>query len=100
MQLSDNALIVLEKRYFKKDGEGRILEDWDALITRVATNVAGNDPDKIMVYKELLDSGNFLPNSPTLMNAAAICNSFSAMLVLLPITTAWTASSRLSKTRP
>ncbi len=82
MQLSDNALIVLEKRYFKKDGEGRILEDWDALITRVATNVAGNDPDKIMVYKELLDSGNFLPNSPTLMNAGSDLQQLSACFVL------------------
>lgn len=82
MHLSDNALVVLDKRYFKKDDSGNILEDWDALITRVANNVAGSDPEKAILYKQLLDSGTFLPNSPTLMNAGSDLQQLSACFVL------------------
>jgi len=82
MQLSDNALVVLEKRYFKKDEAGNTLEDWDALISRVAANVAGDDETKAARYKQLLDSGTFLPNSPTLMNAGSDLQQLSACFVL------------------
>jgi len=82
MQLSDNALVVLEKRYFKKDEAGNTLEDWDALISRVAANVAGDDETKAARYKQLLDSGTFLPNSPTLMNAGRCLGQLASGFVL------------------
>lgn len=82
MQLSENALLVLEKRYFKKDEAGNTIEDWDALITRVAENIAQNDATKAKAYKELLDSGMFLPNSPTMMNAGSDLQQLSACFVL------------------
>ena len=82
VQLSDNALLVLEKRYFKKDDQGRPVEDWEALISRVAKNVSGSDQARFETYFKLLDSGCFLPNSPTLMNAGSDLQQLSACFVL------------------
>ena len=82
MNLSENALVVLKKRYFKKNDDGNLTEDWNALITRVAKDIANGDDDKEKTYKELLDSGYFLPNSPTLMNAGNDLQQLSACFVL------------------
>jgi ribonucleoside-diphosphate reductase alpha chain len=82
MFLTDNALAVLKKRYFRKDPQGNHLEDWDALIRRVAGNIAGDDTEKSHRYYRLLDSGAFLPNSPTLMNAGNDLQQLSACFVL------------------
>ncbi|MCD4818021.1 MAG: vitamin B12-dependent ribonucleotide reductase [Candidatus Cloacimonetes bacterium] len=82
MILTENALTVLERRYFKKDNEGNIIENWEALITRVANNIAGDNDDKKERYFKLLDSGYFLPNSPTLMNAGNDLQQLSACFVL------------------
>ena len=82
MKLTENALTVLKKRYFKKDKDGEICEDWEKLITRVATNIAGEDETKKKQYFDLLDSGFFLPNSPTLMNAGNDLQQLSACFVL------------------
>jgi ribonucleoside-diphosphate reductase alpha chain len=82
MLLSDNALAVLRKRYFKKDDQGNPLEDWHLLLTRVASNISGGDSQKKKAYYELMDSGYFLPNSPTLMNAGSDLQQLSACFVL------------------
>ncbi len=82
MKLSENALTVLKKRYFKKDLNGEIIEDWQALITRVAKDIANQDKEKTGKYIKLLDSGYFLPNSPTLMNAGNDLQQLSACFVL------------------
>ena len=82
MILSGNALKVLEKRYFRKNEAGELLEDWDTLIRRVAKDIADGDPEKENEYFELLDSGYFLPNSPTLMNAGGDLQQLSACFVL------------------
>ncbi len=82
MLLSDNALKVLEKRYYRKDEEGKLLEDWTAMITRIALNISAQEPDKADRYFKLLDSGYFLPNSPTLMNAGNDLQQLSACFVL------------------
>jgi ribonucleoside-diphosphate reductase alpha chain len=82
MKLSDNALKVLEKRYFMRDDSGAVIEDWSELITRVANNVAQGEPQKAKRYYDLLDSGTFLPNSPTLMNAGSDLQQLSACFVL------------------
>ncbi|HOU72900.1 MAG TPA: ribonucleotide reductase N-terminal alpha domain-containing protein, partial [Candidatus Syntrophosphaera sp.] len=82
MVLSDNAKVVLERRYFRKNEAGETIEDWNALISRVAKNIAGEDVEKEKAYKELLDSGYFLPNSPTLMNAGNDLQQLSACFVL------------------
>ncbi len=82
MKLTENALTVLKKRYFKKDLEGNIIEDWNALVERVAKDISGGNKEKTERYKALLDSGYFLPNSPTLMNAGNDLQQLSACFVL------------------
>jgi ribonucleoside-diphosphate reductase alpha chain len=82
MELTENALIVLKRRYFKKNKEGETIEDWEEMINRVASNIAQGNKDKEKLYFELLDSGMFLPNSPTLMNAGSDLQQLSACFVL------------------
>jgi ribonucleoside-diphosphate reductase alpha chain len=82
MKLTDNALTVLEKRYFRKDKNGKSVEDWKKMITRVAVNISNGNKEKEKTYYDLLNSGNFLPNSPTLMNAGHDLQQLSACFVL------------------
>jgi len=82
MKLSDNALKVLEKRYFRKDDQGNPVENWEQLIERVALNISRGNPYKKEKYIKLMDSGYFLPNSPTLMNAGNDLQQLSACFVL------------------
>lgn len=82
MILTENALTVLKKRYFKKDENGQEAEDWNALIERVSVNISSKNQEKKDTYFRLLDSGRFLPNSPTLMNAGNDLQQLSACFVL------------------
>jgi len=82
MQLTENALTVLKRRYFRKDKNGEVIENWQDLTNRVATNIADNNKDKSKRFLSLLDSGHFLPNSPTLMNAGNDLQQLSACFVL------------------
>mgnify|MGYP002683809196 FL=1 len=43
MVISDNAKVILERRYFRKNETGETIENWNALISRVAKNIAGED---------------------------------------------------------
>lgn len=89
---SPNALKVLEKRYFLRDENGKIVEDVQALCHRVALAVAGSErrlglPDKAVQelasrYEKLMLSRQFFPNSPTLMNAGRPGGQLSACFVL------------------
>lgn len=71
--LTDNALEILKKRYFCKDAEGNIQEDWEGLCRRVAKFVAqaesGNSQDWFDTFFDMMYNLRFLPNSPTLFNA-------------------------------
>jgi ribonucleoside-diphosphate reductase alpha chain len=85
ISLSANALRVLEARYFARDAQGRVVEDFDALCTRVANAVAdgerrtGGDPAAWRErFRELLRERVFLPNSPTLMNDDTLESIFEA----------------------
>lgn len=82
MIITDNALKVLEKRYFRKNDEGLLCEDWPAMLSRVAENIASGDKDAAARFYALMDSGYFLPNSPTLMNAGGDLQQLSACFVL------------------
>jgi ribonucleoside-diphosphate reductase alpha chain len=84
-----NALEVLEKRYLLKDETGRIMEDPEGMFWRVARAVSRAETlyesDPIEVEREfyhLMSSMEFLPNSPTLMNAGTPMNQLSACFVL------------------
>lgn len=90
--LSQNALTVLEKRYLKKNEEGKVIESPEDLFRRVAKHVAvadtlygKSDTEAKRTEDEFYDlmaSLNFLPNSPTLMNAGRRLGQLSACFVL------------------
>ena len=82
MKLSENAKKVLERRYFQQDENGKPVENWNKMISRVAKNISNGDPEKEKKYFKLLDSCYFLPNSPTLMNAGNDLQQLSACFVL------------------
>jgi ribonucleoside-diphosphate reductase alpha chain len=90
-QLSANALRVLEKRYLAKDSQGKVIETPEQMFRRVAHVVADAelvfDP-KVSVsdweekFYQLMVDLDFLPNSPTLMNAGRELGQLSACFVL------------------
>ncbi|MHB1361711.1 MAG: adenosylcobalamin-dependent ribonucleoside-diphosphate reductase [Thermoleophilia bacterium] len=89
LKLPLNALTVLKKRYLLKDGEGNVIETPRELFRRVARHVAASDAgygDDAAVSEEefyqVMASREFLPNSPTLMNAGTELGLLSACFVL------------------
>ncbi|OEU77042.1 MAG: ribonucleoside-diphosphate reductase, adenosylcobalamin-dependent [Desulfobacterales bacterium C00003060] len=91
ISLSPNAMVVLERRYLKKDRRGRPAETPQELFKRVAGSVAAADArfdPKADIRKTeqkfytMLSELVFLPNSPTLMNAGRRLGQLSACFVL------------------
>ena len=92
LALSENALKVLERRYLKKDEEGRVIETPEEMFRRVARAIA--EADKLYgkseaEIKKLEDSFfdvmtalEFVPNSPCLMNAGKDLGQLSACFTL------------------
>jgi len=90
-RLSKNAIFVLEKRYLKKNEDGDLVETPAGLFRRVADAAAASDALYDMGadieataerFYELMASLDFLPNSPTLMNAGTEIGQLSACFVL------------------
>ncbi len=92
LKLSDNALRVLETRYLAKDEEGKVIETPEELFQRVAKNIAsadalyGHTSEEVMqtekVFLQSMVNLEFMPNSPTLMNAGRDLQQLSACFVL------------------
>jgi len=92
LQMSANALTVLEKRYLVKNEKGKPVEQPEDLFWRVATVVAeadrkyGASEGAVQAAAEefyfLMTQRRFEPNSPTLMNAGRPLGQMSACFVL------------------
>jgi ribonucleoside-diphosphate reductase alpha chain len=91
LPLSPNAVVVLKKRYLKKDDNGEVTEGAQEMFRRVAETIAQVDlvyDPKAEVAKttrkfyELMAQLYFMPNSPTLMNAGRELGQLSACFVL------------------
>ncbi|HXI04207.1 MAG TPA: adenosylcobalamin-dependent ribonucleoside-diphosphate reductase, partial [Candidatus Saccharimonadales bacterium] len=91
--VTDNALRVLERRYLLKDASGAVTESPGDLFERVARAVAAadaslpfegrTDPEAAArSFLQALSSREFLPNSPTLMNAGRPEQQLCACFVL------------------
>ena len=91
LKLGVNAIKVLKNRYLMKDEEGEVIETPSQLFRRVAKAVAKADflyDKKADVKKteeefyQIMANREFLPNSPTLMNAGTRLGQLSACFVL------------------
>jgi ribonucleoside-diphosphate reductase alpha chain len=92
LDLSPNAITVLERRYLVKDDRGAPVEGPEDLFWRVAGTIA--EPDKrygasakavealAETFFELMATRAWMPNSPTLMNAGRPLGQLSACFVL------------------
>ena len=90
--VSENGMAVLGRRYLVKDSEGKPAEVPENLYRRVARNIAEGekaygavDTDVELLaerFYQLMARNQFMPNSPTLMNAGRELQQLSACFVL------------------
>ena len=89
--LTKNAMTVLERRYLKRDDAGNVLETPAQLFKRVSDTIAAADrifneqADTVKLsaqFYRMMTGLEFLPNSPTLMNAGRKLGQLSACFVL------------------
>lgn len=89
MKITDNARTVLERRYLKRE-DGQVVETPEEMLHRVAENIAAVeaqwDEKKVSEMEakffEIMDRLEFMPNSPTLMNAGRDLQQLAACFVL------------------
>lgn len=92
LNLSENALKVLEKRYLKRDNQGNCTETAADMFQRVASSIAAADlqygksqsevDELTKKFYDAITNRYFMPNSPTLMNAGRELGQLSACFVL------------------
>ncbi|MDP2662851.1 MAG: vitamin B12-dependent ribonucleotide reductase [Dehalococcoidia bacterium] len=90
--LTNEAMTVLQKRYLRKNDQGQVVETPEEMFRRVASAVAsaerpyGRGEAEALVWEErflqMMSDLEFLPNSPTLMNAGRELGQLSACFVL------------------
>ena len=91
-ELTENSRKVLHRRYQAKDREGNVIEEADQMFRRVAHNLAQADKNYGATKKQIAATEEefyqamrrleYLPNSPTLMNAGRELQMLSACFVL------------------
>ena len=92
IELTPNSMKVLERRYLKKDEGGKVIETPEKLFFRVAKVVAEPDKNygatdlevekKVEEFYRMMAKLEFMPNSPTLMNAGRPLGQLSACFVI------------------
>ncbi len=92
MLFTQNAKTVLERRYLAKDGDGKVVESIEDLFRRVARTIAsadtayGKSEEEVQEledkFYDMMTDCEFMPNSPTLMNAGRPLGQLSACFVL------------------
>jgi len=91
LSLTPEALKILEKRYLKRDAQGKVIESPEEMFWRVARNVAEADrlysssssvEETSEAFFKLMAALDFLPNSPCLMNAGRELQQLAACFVL------------------
>jgi len=90
-EFTPNAMLILEKRYLRKDASGKSVETPRGMLERVAHNIASveklfntkADAQKWeKAFYEVMAHLEFMPNSPTLMNAGRELQQLSACFVM------------------
>jgi len=92
LNLSENSIKVLERRYLIKDDQGKVVETPAGLFWRVAKAISSAErnygateeevENRAKHFYEVMSNLEFLPNSPTLMNAGRPLGQLSACFVL------------------
>lgn len=86
LTLTNNAIQILKDRYLLKDEEGKNIETPEQLFKRVAKHIASAEKEDRKHWEQdfyqLMVNKEFLPNSPTLMNAGLPQGQLSACFVL------------------
>jgi len=89
VELTENALAVLKRRYLRKGPDGRPVETVEQMFHRVASHIAavekewGGDVAAVeAVFYDLVTSLRFLPNSPTFTGAGTPLGQLAACFVL------------------
>jgi len=89
LHLTEHAADVLGRRFLLRDEHGELAEDAPALFERVARSIAavderyGERPEASAErFLGMMTCGDFLPNSPTLMNAGTVRGQLSGCFVL------------------
>ena len=92
LKLPLNAILVLERRYLRKDETGGVAETTAQMFKRIAKGIAaienqyGKSVDEVSKWEDAfyqaMTSLKFIPNSPTLMNTGTELGQLSACFVL------------------
>jgi len=92
LKLPLNAILVLERRYLRKDENGRVIESTGQMFRRIAKGIAevekqyGKSEHEITKWEaefyHVMTNLEFIPNSPTLMNTGTEFGQLSACFVL------------------
>ncbi len=92
LKLPLNAILVLERRYLRKDEYGRVVETTAQMFRRIARSLAeveklyGKNGEEVAKYENefyrIMTQRLFVPNTPTLINAGTAYPQLSACFVL------------------
>ncbi len=91
-KFDERTISLLERRYFKNDENGKVLEDIPKMFARISSNIAYADTayganeeetlESAKTFYDIMTSMDFMPNSPTIMNAGGKLQQLSACFVL------------------